>query len=155
MKAAKLPPRERQCETCGHKFKSHKVACKCHSKVVYIPEVLAVSEVSCPLSPDDAEMSEVDVPLASLTLRPAPTAPTHSTSMPPVTIGLGVKSGPSTWLYPAFKHLVDSTVMVISASKKASLMENKEFEFLGRVSLVEADNYARSFHSGIVNLLDS
>jgi len=146
-KAAKLPPRERQCEACGRKFKSHKVAhkhkCKRHSKVVRVPEVSAViKEVSCLPSPADAEMSEV-VPLASLTLSSAPPAPSHSTSTPPVTAGSGVKPGPSrSQLYPAFRRIADSAVMVVSAKQKARFVENKEYGFLGRISLVEADSYA-------------
>ena len=121
---AKLPPRKQQCEACGCKFKSRKVAHKhkyqCHSKVVRVPEVSAViKEVSRPPSPPDAEMSKV-MPLASLTLGSAPPAPTHSTSTPLVTAGSGVKPGPSwTQLYPAFKHIADSTVVVVSAKQKA------------------------------------
>ena len=157
---AKLPPCEWQCKACGRKFKSYKVArkhkCQHHSKVVHIPEVLAViKEVSCPPSPTDAEMSEV-VPLASLTLDSAPPAPTHSTSMPPVTAGSGVKPRPSrTQLYPAFKCIMDSTVVVILAKQKVRFVENKEYSFLGRISLVEVDSYVRSFHSFVVNLLVS
>jgi len=159
-KAAKLPPCERQCEACGCKFKSRKVArkhkCKRHSKVVRVPEVLAViKEVLPPSSPTDAEMSEV-MPLASLTLSSAPPALSHSTSTPPVTAGSGVKPGSEkTQMYPAFRRIADSTVMVVSAKQKAQFMENKEYSFLGRISLVEADSYAWSFHSFVVNLLVS
>jgi len=112
-------------------------------------------EVSRPPSPNDAEMSKV-VPLASLTLSPAPPAPSHSTSMPPVTAGSGVKPGPSqSQLYPVFKRIADSTVVVISAKQKARFVENKEYGFLGRISLVEVDSYMWSFHSIVVNLLVS
>ena len=45
--------------------------------------------------------------------------------------------------------------MVISAKQKARFMENKEYGFLGRISLVEADSYAQSFHSIVINLLVS
>ena len=159
-KAAKLPPCEQQCKACGRKFKSHKVArkhkCQHHSKVVRVPEVtLVLKEESCPPFPDDDAMSE-DVPLASLILSSAPPAPTHSTSMPLVTASLRVKPGPSrSQLYPAFKHLADQVVVVVSAKQKVQFVENKEYSFLSRISLIEADSYARSFHSFVVNLLVS
>jgi len=159
-KVAKLPPHEQQCKACGHKFKSRKVTCKhkCqrHSKVVCVPKVtLVLKEVSCPPSPDDDAMSE-DVPLASLTLSSAPPAPTYSTSTLSVTASSRVKPGPSqSQLYPTFKRLADQAVVVVSAKQKVQFVENEEYGFLGRISLIEVDSYLRSFHSFVVNLLVS
>jgi predicted RNA-binding Zn-ribbon protein involved in translation (DUF1610 family) len=71
-KAAKLPPRQRQCVACRRKFASRKTARKhkCpNSKVVRVPREAADGQASQPKAP--AKRDKPPAPLTS----PAPTAP--------------------------------------------------------------------------------
>ena len=81
-KAAKLPPRERQCEACGRKFNSHKTASKhkcSESKVVSVRKEAAIVPAKM-VAP---------TPLSNKQTAPitphAPAAPTNSSSLPVVT----------------------------------------------------------------------
>ncbi|KAF8265659.1 hypothetical protein EI94DRAFT_1831090 [Lactarius quietus] len=100
-KVAQLPPHERQCLGCGRKFASRKTAKKhkcSKSKVVRIKEAAVDGSSSHPVPP-----TKPNKPAAFIT-PPAPTAPapavsrqiwplpSHSTTVPPVTGGLGVPS---------------------------------------------------------------
>ncbi|KAH9004839.1 hypothetical protein EDB83DRAFT_2533209 [Lactarius deliciosus] len=82
-KVAQLPPRERECLTCGRKFKSRKTAkkhkCARHSKVVRKKEADASGSSSQP-----APLAQLNKPAPPLTPL-APTAPTHSRAAPSVT----------------------------------------------------------------------
>ena len=93
-KAAKLPPHERECLTCGRKFQSRKTAkrhkCARHSKVVRRKEEAVEGSSSHPEPP-----AKPITPAAPIT-PPAPPAPasrpSHSNVVPPVTGDLGVPS---------------------------------------------------------------
>ena len=93
-KVAKLPPRERECLTCGCKFQSRKTAkrhkCARHSKVVRKKEEAAEAPSSHPEPP-----AKLITPAALIT-PPAPPAPasrpSHSNVVPPVTGDLGEPS---------------------------------------------------------------
>ncbi len=91
-KVARLPPRERECLACGRKFASHKTAkrhkCSKASKVVRKKEVDAPMAGSHP-----APRARPNTPASSHTPL-APTAPSHSSVVPPVTGDLGVPSHP-------------------------------------------------------------
>ena len=82
-KAAKLPPRERECLTCGRKFQSRKTAkrhkCARHSKVVRKTEEATTGPSSHPVPPVQPIM------LAAPLTPPVPTAPPNSTAAPSVT----------------------------------------------------------------------
>ena len=83
-KAAKLPPRERQCVACGRKFKSHKRTSKhkCpDSKVVHSRELRLEAEVQVSLA---LKPSTLDTPMAPPT-PPVPPAPSHIHVTPEVT----------------------------------------------------------------------
>ena len=90
-KVAKLPPRERECLTCGRKFQSRKTVkrhkCTRHSKVVCKKEEAAAESSSHPVPP--AKPIMLVAPPTPL----APPAPSHSNAAPPVT---GVLAAPST-----------------------------------------------------------
>ncbi|KAI0279252.1 hypothetical protein BC826DRAFT_1081429 [Russula brevipes] len=95
-KAAKLPPRERQCMACGRKFKSRKTARKhkCpNSNVVRSPEKAAVGPVSRTTPP--ALLDKPAAPIAP----PAPTPPTHSTAIPTVTGDLWDTNPSGPWFF--------------------------------------------------------
>ena len=82
VKAATLPPRSRQCMSCGRKFTSRKTASKhkCPgSKVVRVTQAAAAGEASLALP-----TALKDKPSAPLTVH-APTAPSHSNVPPAVT----------------------------------------------------------------------
>ena len=84
-KAAKLPPRERQCMACGRKFKSRKTASKhkCpKSKVVRGGKEAASGQAS-----EATPAAKLDKPPALLTdpTPPAPTDPSNSEALPVVT----------------------------------------------------------------------
>jgi predicted RNA-binding Zn-ribbon protein involved in translation (DUF1610 family) len=86
-KAALMPPRERQCVSCGRKFKSRKAARKhkCpKSKVVRVTEKAADGKAS--QAPPPAQM---DKPSA-LPPPNAPSVPSNSNTIPPVTGDSGV-----------------------------------------------------------------
>jgi hypothetical protein len=89
-KAAKLPPCERECLTCGHKFQSCKTVkkhkCSKDSKVVRGKEAAVV-----PSGLHPALTTKLIKPVAPIT-PPAPTAPSHSNAVPPVTGDLGARS---------------------------------------------------------------
>ncbi|KAF8261060.1 hypothetical protein EI94DRAFT_1746853, partial [Lactarius quietus] len=105
VKAAQLPPRERQCLGCGCKFNSRKTAKKhkcSKSKVVRTKEA-AVGESSSHLVPP-TKPNKLAAPIPP----PAPTTParltrplpSHSTTAPPVTGVLGGPSRPFTFQNP-------------------------------------------------------
>ncbi|KAH9075640.1 hypothetical protein EDB83DRAFT_2515324 [Lactarius deliciosus] len=109
-KAAQLPPRERECLTCGCKFKSRKTAkkhkCARHSKVVREKEAGASGSSSHP-----APLAQLNRPAPPLTPL-APTAPTHSSAAPPVTRDLEVPPFSSyPYLIPAMTDLLNMTPM--------------------------------------------
>ncbi|KAH9018523.1 hypothetical protein EDB84DRAFT_1442388 [Lactarius hengduanensis] len=83
-KAAQLPPRERECLTCGRKFKSRKTTkkhkCAKHSKVVHEKEGGASGSGSHLVPP--AQLNKPAPPLTPL----APTAPPNSSAAPPTHI---------------------------------------------------------------------
>jgi hypothetical protein len=89
-KAAKLPPCERECLTCGRKFQFRKTAkkhkCSKDSKVVRGKEVAVVLSGLHP-----ALTTKLIKPVAPIT-PPVPTAPSHSNVAPPVTGDLGGRS---------------------------------------------------------------
>ena len=104
-KAAKLPPRERECLTCGRKFQSRKTAkrhkCTRHSKVVRDKGKAIAESGSHPPPP---------IPLNKPAAHPAPvapTAPSHSNAVPPVTGDLGVPPNflPLIQLLPTIRHI--------------------------------------------------
>ncbi|KAF8493766.1 hypothetical protein F5888DRAFT_1850646 [Russula emetica] len=81
-KAAKQPPRERQCVACGRKFNSRKTTSKhkCpKSKVVHVPREAASRQASQATS-----LAQLDKPAAQITQH-APPAPTNSNAIPAVT----------------------------------------------------------------------
>ena len=91
-KAAKLPPRERECLTCGRKFQSRKTAkrhkCARHSKVVRDKGKGVEGSGLRPAPPDQLNKpAPTPAPVA-------PTAPSNSNVAPPVTGDLG---GNSIW----------------------------------------------------------
>ena len=90
-KAAQLPPRQRECLTCGRKFQSRKTAkrhkCAKHSKVVRDKGKMAEESSLRPAPP--AQLNKpaiIPAPVAPTT--PA-SLPSHSTAAPPVTGDLG------------------------------------------------------------------
>ena len=92
-KAAKLPPRERECLTCGRKFSSRKTAkkhkCSKSSKVVRKKEADADGASSQPVPPAQPNKPAFLItPLAPIALT------TYSRAVPPVTGDLGVPSIP-------------------------------------------------------------
>jgi hypothetical protein len=94
-KAAKLPTCQRQCEACECKFKSCKTAKKhkCpNSKVVHMREEAASRQASQAIP-----AAELDKPPATPT-HPAPTDPSHITSLPAVTGDLQDNS-PFMWIH--------------------------------------------------------
>ena len=113
-KVAKLPPRERECLTCGRKFKSRKTAkkhkCAAHSKVVRNKEAAATGSSSHP-----APLAKLIMPAAPLT-PPAPTALTHSNATPPVTGDLGVS--PVLTFSPYTLATIRSCARYVNASPK-------------------------------------
>ncbi|KAH9011413.1 hypothetical protein EDB83DRAFT_2322196 [Lactarius deliciosus] len=104
--AAKLPPRERECLTCGRKFQSRKTAkkhkCSKSSKVVRKKEADAPGTGSH-LVP----LAELNKPVSSIT-PPAPAAPSHSSAAPPVTGDLEVPPNLSHFLQPP----LDATLLL-------------------------------------------
>ncbi|KAF8258477.1 hypothetical protein EI94DRAFT_1754601, partial [Lactarius quietus] len=105
VKAAQLPPCERQCLRCGHKFNSHKTAKKnkcSKSKVVRTKEAAVGESSSHPVPP--TKLNKLAAPIPP----PAPTTPacltrplpSHSTTAPPVTGVLGGPSRPFTFRNP-------------------------------------------------------
>ncbi|KAH9027820.1 hypothetical protein EDB85DRAFT_1892829 [Lactarius pseudohatsudake] len=106
-KAAQLPPRERECLTCGRKFKSRKTAkkhkCAKHSKVVREKEAGASGSGSHLVPP--AQLNKPAPPLTPL----APTAPPNSSAAPPVTGDLGATPPTAFELsFPAIANLLGS-----------------------------------------------
>jgi hypothetical protein len=98
VKAAQLPPRERQCLGCGCKFESCKTAKKhkcSKSKVVRIKEAAAGGSGSHPIPPTKPNKLAAPItPLAPTTpvravSRQTRPMPSHSTTAPPVTGDLG------------------------------------------------------------------
>ncbi|KAF8263415.1 hypothetical protein EI94DRAFT_1740963, partial [Lactarius quietus] len=95
-KAAKLPPRERQCVACGRKFKSHKTASKhkCpKSKVVRVGKEAASGQA---LQAPPA--AKPDKPPAPPTPH-APTAPPNKDALPVVT-GASQENTEQLWIVP-------------------------------------------------------
>ncbi|KAI0277316.1 hypothetical protein BC826DRAFT_976641 [Russula brevipes] len=93
-KAAKLPPRERQCESCGRKFNSHKTSRKhkCpKAKVVRITREAAGGQVSQATPP-----AEPDKPTAPSTSHAPPAPSSHSNVRPAVTREL---QGEGPWFF--------------------------------------------------------
>ena len=97
-KVAQLPPRMRECLTCGRKFQSHKTAKKHKyskdSKVVRKKEERAVESSSHPVPP--AQLNKPALIFTPI----APSAPSHSSAVPPVTGDLGVPSHLTHFLEP-------------------------------------------------------
>ncbi|KAI0278743.1 hypothetical protein BC826DRAFT_1161654 [Russula brevipes] len=93
-KAAKLPPHERQCESCGRKFNSRKTSRKhkCpKAKVVRITREAASEEASQATPP-----AEPDKPAAPSTSHAPPAPSSHSNVRPAVT---GELQGEGPWAF--------------------------------------------------------
>ncbi|KAH9034112.1 hypothetical protein EDB85DRAFT_1889973 [Lactarius pseudohatsudake] len=135
-KAAQLPPRERECLTCGRKFKSRKTAkkhkCAKHSKVVREKEAGAMGSGSHLVPP--AQLNKPAPPLTPL----APTAPPNSSAAPPVTGDLGATpSSAPALLPPAIANLlgsVEAQMEFIRAFKEARRVSGALGPCLSRVA---------------------
>jgi hypothetical protein len=95
-KAAKLPPRERQCLACGRKFKSRKTSRKhkcSKAKVARIQEKAAEGSASLP-----TPLAQMDKPSAP-PAPPAPTAPSNSNAPPAVTGDSQGSRPPGTYVF--------------------------------------------------------
>jgi predicted RNA-binding Zn-ribbon protein involved in translation (DUF1610 family) len=82
VKAAKLPPHERQCKACGRKFESHKTACKHQCPVAKVESVR--KEAAVRTAAQVAPAAPPIKPAAQIPPR-APTAPSNSNPQPVVT----------------------------------------------------------------------
>ncbi len=116
-----LPPWEQECLTCRCKFESHKTVkrhkCSKDSKVVCKKEADAPASGSCPVP--HAQLNT----LASSHTPLAPTAPSHSSAVPPVTGDLGVPSCHLHFLQPPLdatliESLSHSEVIVLMKKMK-------------------------------------
>ena len=137
-KAAHLPPRERECLTCGRKFQSRKTAkkhkCSKSSKVVRKKEADAYRPGSHPVL-----SAQLIKPAASITPL-APTAPSHSGAVPPVTGDLGVPPELSHFLQPPLDDTLTampSTEQIMTLMKKMTGAPMKYRAFQVRWQLLQ------------------